>query len=280
MLYNKEIFDAAHVPYPQNDWTWEQFRVISKKFKGTSAPVIDFGPSMLELLLAGKGKGLLSPGGETAIGYLDSPEAIRIVQWRNAYYRDVLVTTYVDNGSVYGYFETNISAMLISSYGNEFSNFQGSNQAKLGVAPMPHFAGGKRASLVYYDGFGVSLKSKHPEAAWKFIDYLTLTKNKDSVKFADHILTTSRSLAEATGQSRDPIKSIYINEMNYAVKPSLDYYHIVYHLYPFTYDPFYDLVFTADEDIPAKLHKLALGLTQDMKRLKQAEDQQTESLSP
>jgi multiple sugar transport system substrate-binding protein len=283
MLYNKEIFDAAHISYPQNDWTWEQFREISKKFERTNSPVIDLGSSMLELLMAGKGESLLSPDGDTAIGYLDSPEAIRMVQWRNAYFRDVLVTnsTFIENSAVYARFISNSSAMLISSYGNEFSNFQGSNKTKLGVAPMPHFEGGKRASLVYYDGFGISQKSKHPEAAWKFIDYLTLTKNEDSVKFAEHILTTSRSLAEATGQSKDPIKSIYMDETNYAVKPSLEDYNLQLSFsVGDPLDPFYDLVFTADEDIPAKLHKYALGLDQEMKRLKLAEDQQAESSSP
>jgi len=31
LLYNKTVFDKAHVAYPTNDWTWDQFRDAAKK---------------------------------------------------------------------------------------------------------------------------------------------------------------------------------------------------------------------------------------------------------
>jgi multiple sugar transport system substrate-binding protein len=280
MLYNKEIFDAAHITYPQNNWTWEDFRGISKKLKGRSAPILSSGPGTFEFLLAGR-KALLSPSGDTTIGYMDSPEAIRTLLWLNGYYRDLNQTTFVGGGfELDAKFNNNSIAMFISSYGNEFPNFQGSNKAKLGVAPIPHFADGERASQVSFDGFGISQKSKHPEAAWKFINYLTLTKNEDSVKFAERILTTSRSLAEATGQSTDPIKSIYMDEMNYTVKSSFNNPLFLQAWNSNLQYQFIDLISADDKDIPANLHNLTLGVDQEMKHLKQAEDQQTESSSP
>ncbi|HET6825604.1 MAG TPA: extracellular solute-binding protein [Amnibacterium sp.] len=46
LIYNKKIFDAAHVAYPTNDWTWDQFRAVakqltdkSKQIYGTAYPV-------------------------------------------------------------------------------------------------------------------------------------------------------------------------------------------------------------------------------------------------
>ena len=30
IAYNKEIFDEARVPYPTNDWTWDDFAEIAK----------------------------------------------------------------------------------------------------------------------------------------------------------------------------------------------------------------------------------------------------------
>ncbi len=32
MFYNKDLFDREGVPYPNNDWTWEDFRAICKHF--------------------------------------------------------------------------------------------------------------------------------------------------------------------------------------------------------------------------------------------------------
>ena len=31
LVYNKEMFDAADVPYPTDDWTWEDLADASKK---------------------------------------------------------------------------------------------------------------------------------------------------------------------------------------------------------------------------------------------------------
>jgi len=36
VIYNKDLFDAAHVPYPSNDWTWDDFRATAKKLTDPS----------------------------------------------------------------------------------------------------------------------------------------------------------------------------------------------------------------------------------------------------
>ncbi|MDB5056364.1 MAG: sugar transporter substrate-binding protein [Bacilli bacterium] len=276
VLYDKALFDAANIPYPQNDWTWEKFREISNKLKLNSSPLF-YQPSSLDYLMAGTEKGMLSPNGETTVGYLDSPEAVRTIQWLNGYHRDLNVLTVVPGRTCIG--------LCISYFGEEDSSTHAINKDTFGVAPMPHFEDGKRNSTILFSGFGISSKSKHPEAAWKFIQYLTLAKNEDSVKFGKHFLTTSKSIAEATGQNTDPIKSIYMDELNYAVKSSFEInplFNLAWMENNFILSNglFTDLLTTEDKDIPAKLHKLALAVDQEMKRLKQAEDQQTESTSP
>jgi multiple sugar transport system substrate-binding protein len=46
LIYNKDLFDAAHLAYPTNDWTWDDFRTAakaltdsSKQIYGTAYPV-------------------------------------------------------------------------------------------------------------------------------------------------------------------------------------------------------------------------------------------------
>jgi ABC-type glycerol-3-phosphate transport system substrate-binding protein len=144
----------------------------------------------------------------------------------------------------------------------------------IGVAPLPYFEGGNRASPMNLQGFGITKKSKHPQEAWKFLEYLILTKHDNTNKLADYYLTPSKSMSETTGQSSDPIKSIFLDEINYG--------------YSYFYNggwnedltaQFNKLLTTSDKDIPAKLHDLAIKLDQEMNRLKNAEDQTTESSS-
>jgi multiple sugar transport system substrate-binding protein len=270
--YIKGIFDEAHIPYPQGDWTWEQFRNISKKLKPTAGSVLTYDHSTLDLLMSSTGKGMLSPNGVTSVGYLDSPEAIRTIQWLNAYYHDDKAKTApmdVKNIIEFSSFQTGMVILRTVD-----SVWKKEDEDKVGVAPLPHFEGGIRANPIGIFGFGISQKSKHPEAALKFIDYLTLTKNEDSIKFAKSFLPTSKEVVEAMGQSTDLTKSIAVEEMIYSVKPSYDY------------NPFFNqawnedltaqfqkLLTTDDKDIPAKLHDLALKLDQEMNRLKSADEE-------
>ena len=36
LVYNKTLFDNAHLAYPTNDWSWEQFRAAAKALTDTS----------------------------------------------------------------------------------------------------------------------------------------------------------------------------------------------------------------------------------------------------
>jgi multiple sugar transport system substrate-binding protein len=266
VFYNKDFFDAAHIPYPQADWTWEQFRDISKQLKPTNGSILFYDFNTLNLLMSSTGKSMLSPDGDTFVGYMDSPEAIRALQWLNAYYNDDIVKTVPASYDAFQQFNGLQAGMVI---GNMSHTQQFNLGDKLGVAPPPHFEGGERANPTTFWGFGISKKSKHPEEAWKFLEYLTLTKNEDSIKYADSFLTTSKSMSEATGQSSDPTKNIYVEEMNnHMVKPSLDSNAYAYSIWnQELFDQFKELLTTADEDIPAKLHDLALKLDQEMNRL-------------
>jgi multiple sugar transport system substrate-binding protein len=267
ILYNKVLFDEAHIPYPQGDWTWEQFRDISKQFKSSNGSRLAYDMNTFEMLMVSNGKGLISPDGDTSVGYLDSPEAIHTLQWLNAYYHDDKEKTVpLDYDEAVGDFSHAKTAMIIGGMGMLFDIFSGSNSDKLGVAPMPHFKGGERASLIGYTGYGISGKSKHPEAALAFLKYLALTINDESVQLNAYSLSTSKAVGEAIGQNKDPVKSIYADEMNYAVKGAGANN-------PFFYEAnmaedFKKFLTVDDQDIPGMLHKFALKMDQELNRLR------------
>jgi multiple sugar transport system substrate-binding protein len=279
IVFNKDLFDSAKIEYPQGDWTWEQFRTLSQKINANQATaygsVLTYDIGTLELLMASSGKGVLSPDGTTSVGYLDSPEAIRALQWLNAYYHDDRKKTepasFMDT---YNYFSTKKEVgMIVGGIGFSFPNMN------IGVAPMPHFEGSRRANpLIGLSGYGISSTSRHSEAAWKLIEYMALSNNENSEKFAANYISTSKSLSEAFGQDADPVKRIYLDEMSYAVGPSMNNS-------PFfakawnkeLIDQFNRLLATSDSDIPAKLHDLAMKLDQELHRLKIENDQQTTS---
>jgi multiple sugar transport system substrate-binding protein len=273
--YNKDLFDEAGISYPQGDWTWEQFRDISKVVNPSQSPLLTYEIGTLALLIGSLEKGLLSPDKTTSIGYLDSPEAVRTIQWLNAYYRDSGQNTPIKDENIFSLFDSHQIGMFLGSMGNEYSNF-----FKIGVAPLPHFADGKRANPTFISGFMISQNSKHPLEAWEFIKYLTLSKNEDSIKFANRTVATSTLMAEAVGQNSDPVKSIYVDEFSYAIN-STDYsFTNAWNGDENLAIQFEKLLTTNDKDIPVKLHELALKFDQALKKANSVSDQQTNSTSP
>jgi len=274
VLYNKDFFDKAHIPVPQGDWTWEQFRDISKKLSPERGSAIPYLPNILEILAATAGKSLLSPAADTSVGYLDSPEAVRSVQWLNDYYRDdaskITPMAFLDAGKQFNNFQTGMVLGNLESY-----TFYKQNLGdKLGVAPLPHFQDGARANPISFSGFGISKDSKHPMEAWAYIHYLSLTNTELSAEFAKYNLVTSDSMAKAVQQDTDPIKNVFADEMKHAVKP-------VGLGSPLMYDPdlnteFRQLFKADNEKIPSLLHSLALKVDVQIKQMENAKKEKAE----
>lgn len=46
LLYNKTVFDQAHVPYPTANWTWDDFRAAAKKLTNPATSTYGYGYSV------------------------------------------------------------------------------------------------------------------------------------------------------------------------------------------------------------------------------------------
>jgi hypothetical protein len=69
-----------------------------------------------------------------------------------------------------------------------------------------------------------------------------------------------------TGQSSDPIKHIFEEEVNYAVKPLGYNFYMVFNSESIAAQ-FQELFNTTDNDISAKLHEIALKVDNELKQL-------------
>jgi multiple sugar transport system substrate-binding protein len=87
MIYNKQLFDAAGVPYPSPDWSWDDFRAIAKQL--TNAGESQFGFSWpgaggedttwrLWPMLWQQGGDILAPDGKSVA--FDSAAGVRALQ--------------------------------------------------------------------------------------------------------------------------------------------------------------------------------------------------------
>lgn len=189
IYYNKDLFDKYNVPYPNPNWTLDEFLTTCNKLTNNDHFGISFREEPLFWLpyLFSNGGGIISKDLKQFI--LDKPESIEALQFyadlRNKYH--VAPTRSQAGSATMGQlFMQQKLAMDLS--GRWFLPiYKKEIKFRWGIAKFPT---GKVGSVVGCDssGWAISAKSKHPEEAWEFIKFLS---SRDSIqKFTDSGLVT------------------------------------------------------------------------------------------
>jgi len=185
LYYNKKLFDEAGVEYPNEDWTWDTWKEAAekltnkdKKVYGMSTPVTWQG-GYYELIYSNGGSPFNEDG--TKSGF-DKPETIEALEFYHSFSEEGFAPP-VDEQA-----ETNIYEMLLAekvamgvagSYGvpTVFADEYGLEN--IDIAPIPK--GKTRAVTSNPLAHVMSSKTKHPEAAKKWIEYLS---SKEAMEMA------------------------------------------------------------------------------------------------
>jgi multiple sugar transport system substrate-binding protein len=174
LYYNAELFDAAGLDYPTNDWTWDDERAAAEALTDQAAGVWgDHQPvSFYEYYkaLAQNGGEFLNADG-TAVAF-NTPEGIEAAEWLVGKSGTVMPT--IEQGQGTPDFDTNLFkegklAMLHSGIW-VFGAFA-DVPFTWDIAVEP--GNTTQASAVFSNAVGVSATSEHIEAATKWAEFLT-----------------------------------------------------------------------------------------------------------
>ncbi|WP_255570682.1 sugar ABC transporter substrate-binding protein [Cohnella sp. CFH 77786] len=187
LFYNKKMFEAKGIPLPSNNpdqpMTWEQVLEAAKKLTDPDKGIYGIDPAQ-GFQNAGAtayfkypiiwqfGGEVMSPDGKTAKGYLDSTDTKRAVEFYVDLYNKYKVSAleYPADPFPNGKLAMTIDgSWSLSHYADRFPDF------KLGedydIAPLPK---DKRQAVANGSwALGISSKSRNPDAAWKFVNYVT-----------------------------------------------------------------------------------------------------------
>jgi multiple sugar transport system substrate-binding protein len=174
LYYNKDLFDAAGLDYPTNDWTWEDERAAAEALTDQAAGVWgDHQPvSFYEYYkaLAQNGGEFLNEDG-TAVAF-NTPEGIEAAEWLVGKSGTVMPT--IEQGQGTADFDTNLFrdgklGMLHSGIW-VFGAFA---DVPFGWDIAVEPGNTTQASAVFSNAVGVSASSEHPDAAAKWAEFLT-----------------------------------------------------------------------------------------------------------
>ncbi|WP_319560436.1 sugar ABC transporter substrate-binding protein [Marispirochaeta sp.] len=176
LWYNKTMFDAAGISYPDETWTWNDLYTAAKEL--TKEDGSQYG--ILTPLHNQEGYyNFIYQNGGTVItedkysGY-DDPKTIEAMKFYISFVKEGLSplefgdqerAMWLQNGKcAMGFFGSwNLTGFTSNEYMRE--NFD--------VAVLPMTNNGGKATIFNGLGHAIGYNCKHPEAAWKFVEYLS-----------------------------------------------------------------------------------------------------------
>jgi multiple sugar transport system substrate-binding protein len=206
VYYNQELFDAASLPYPADDWTWGDFlsaaRQLTIDLDGDGRP--DQYGAGIEPTLNRLAPFIWQAGGElvddplnpTRLA-LDGPAAQVGMQW--------FVNLQTEHGVVPDALaqsaESNESRFLHGTLAMYFNSRRGVPAYRTiqsfvwDVAPLPR--GVQAAGILHSDGYCMAASSQAKEAAWHFIEFANSFTGQELIARTGRTVPSLRAVAES-----------------------------------------------------------------------------------
>ncbi|CAG7659194.1 ABC transporter substrate-binding protein [Paenibacillus allorhizosphaerae] len=232
VYYNKEHFDEAGLPYPQEGWTWNEFVETSEKLTRRDEQgnvtrygvFVSFGYMLcIEPVVWNNGGSFLSEDGKTLDGYLNHPATIEAFEQylglidkglspRMGVGRDSWIDCFV-HGKMSMYMDGNWAIKPMSP----------ERKSKFGAIGFPTNKLQPKANLFQVCGYGISSTCRDRELAWSFLRKLALPGGGIDKLWSVLNLAVSRTMAEQSGQAEDTLYAPFLEELKYGRQSAYDW---------------------------------------------------------
>lgn len=186
MAYNKNIFDKAGVPYPTEDWTWDDFADIAQKVSSGSGGNRTYG--MVSHWSQNRFATYYYGGGPYNSDWtkqtVDDPKTIKALELIEKLVKTKALPDDAASKSI------PVDAMFVSQKAAMYplGLFEAGDIAQkvgknfeMGVVLPPKDPNGKSVNLKFQTGFAMNKDSKNKEAAWEYIKTVSMNKEINDI---------------------------------------------------------------------------------------------------
>lgn len=178
LFYNRDLFDAAGIPYPDESWTWDDYLAAARKLTVDSPDpqkkrygcVIDFWGARIYPWIWAAGGEVLDKESKRCL--LDQPEAREALQFLvdlRHKWKVCPPTTQADKKQNIAMFTSGKAAMFMTGAWD----IQAMKEAKAlrwDIAPLPKKR--RRATLLGMENYAIAAGTRHPQEAWELFKFL------------------------------------------------------------------------------------------------------------
>ncbi len=217
LVYNKTMFQQAGLGDPSN-WTWSDLqsaaqKLTTDKVKGIS---LSADASRWGAFLLANGGQVISADGKTAA--FNNQVGIDTLNFYTSFEKNGTGVMPSDvgagwNGEAFGKQQVAMTfegGWLIPFMTSTYPNVQ------YGIAPLPKAPDGNRGNLLFTNAWAASSSTKHADAAWKLVQYMTGTDYQTQVLHSGFALPTLKALANDSFIGQNPNVQSLVTGENYA----------------------------------------------------------------
>ena len=188
MVYNKDLFDRAGLPYPTDDWTWDDFvriaKILTRDTDG-DGQIDQWGTAFdrrvflwVPWVWSGGGD-VLCPDGTKASGCLDAPASVAAIRWYTEWVtRDSIVPRVFnlrrslgDNQRLF-----NCGKVALLTVGHFWipmmRPYVTDGRLRIGFVEIPHRVGASPQTVIYASGFAVPATAPHRKLSIQLAAFL------------------------------------------------------------------------------------------------------------
>lgn len=207
MFYNKDMFAAAGLEEPTDDWTWDDLRAAAEALSDPANNIYGFGvppdAGRFPVFVFQNGGSIMTEDFSDTL--LDSPEAIEAGEFYTSFRSDQIGAIPADlgegwQGTLFGKQQLAMvyeGGWLIPYLKEQFPD------VNYGVVNPPAGPAGE-GNLIFTVAYVISPNSKNPEAAWKLIQFLTNEESQTTVLTSGFALPSRQALQEHEYLANNP----------------------------------------------------------------------------
>jgi len=210
LFYNKDMFDAAGLAYPTDDWTWDDLRAAAEALTDLSnpdRPIYGLGvpsdPGRFPIFVFQNGGSIMNADFSDTL--LDSTEAVGAGEFYTAFRTDQVGATPADvgegwQGTVFGKGQFAMvyeGGWLIPYLNDQFPNIN------YDVVVPPAGPGGE-GNMIFTVSWSATVNCQHPEEAWRVIEFLTNEASQTTVLESGFALPSRISLQDSEYLANNP----------------------------------------------------------------------------
>ena len=207
IYYNKALFDQAHLSYPKDSWTWEEFRQdairLTKRDERGNAQQLGFADewNLYESWMLSAGGGMVDDYLKPRRLVADSPAGLAGIRFRQKLaLEDKVMPLAADNQSLNsgptGLFLNGTLAMLHSGIWKT-PGFRKISNFDWDIAYLPKGPGGKRNFPAGGSGYAISADTKKGDLSWQFVKFMAGPEGQRKLAGSGLIQPALKSLARS-----------------------------------------------------------------------------------